>query len=367
MPDCGNCYGGANTTNPPHGDNPNPTCSSCQDDSCTTHCFTQNGDNTGPNEDETLRQDELEEALKNCGSSYSNAIVDDGTGTGNLTNTNCPGNGCQLGCADCSDTCGTSCDQNCGSGCNGGCSGCSGSCSGGCSGSCKGSCRGGCQGECNSLCNVGCRGGAMDTIDFKLNKIIEVQNIQQIFDLIVYQAEVRLRKGEGYVDSSLIDELTAWTPEQQEKLFVLYYNIPRLFEDTFEKVLNRKLKYTQSGTLKLLGNKYFSTIIGKDVEEFKHYADRVSALEWLETALELHNTIIPYYDADGGNAIGGFTASEGGSGTSSKDRKDPAYNTPGYPNNRPWIGNNPDATKPDIINDLLGNYQDWQDIVNKIN
>lgn len=94
MPDCGNCYGGANTTNPPHGDNPNPTCSSCQDDSCTTHCYTQNGDNTGPNEDETLRQDELEEALKTCGSSYSNAIVDDGTGTGNLTNTNCPGNGC---------------------------------------------------------------------------------------------------------------------------------------------------------------------------------------------------------------------------------------------------------------------------------
>lgn len=342
MANCGDCYNGLNTTNPPHGGKDNPNCSNCGIDSCTSHCFTTNGDVTSEDEKDTIRQDYLEQEKETCGSSYQEAIVDDGTGK--LTNTNC-NNGCQLGCSNCTGSCGTSCEQNCGSGCNGGCSGCDGSCSAGCSGSCKGSCRGGCQGECNTLCNRGCRGDAMD-VAIKLNKIVEVQNIQQIFDLIVYQAEVRLKKGEGYIDSTLIDNLTAWTPTQQEKLFVLYYNIPRLFEDTLQKVYDKQLKYTQSGTLKLLGNKYFSTIIGKDVEEFKHYADQMSAQEWVEIALELHNSLIPYKDADGKSAIGGFTAAEGGSGTTSSNRNDSSYDSSGHQEDRSWIGDNPEAQKP---------------------
>ena len=161
------------------------------------------------------------------------------------------GAGCRAGCAFCDSVCGESCKGSCGggcsSGCSGGCSGCSGSCRNSCTG-CSGSCRGGCEGTCNTLCNIGCKGGAMDELNLKLNRIIEADNIREIFELIIYEAEVRLKK-EAVKDKNLLNEISAWTPENEEKLFLLYYNIPRLFENTFLNYLGVTLKNNQSGTL----------------------------------------------------------------------------------------------------------------------
>lgn len=81
---------------------------------------------------------------------------------------------------------------------------------------------------------------------------------------------------------------------QTNMVFLLYYTIPRIFEETLN--LMDKNPGVQSGTLIYDWSlrKYISTVLSP---EDKHYADIISAKKWIELGKELYNEVLPIYDA----------------------------------------------------------------------
>ena len=154
--------------------------------------------------------------------------------------------GCTNRCAKCSGNCTAACDSGCGGACSSGCSGCQGcggACSSSCSG-CSGQCKGGCQGSCNGKCNTGCTNEEqVNNSKVILDRIVNVDNVKDIFKFVLYEIKRRNKTA----NTSTINKLSAWTPEDEAKLFLLFYNLPRLFEDTFDSV-NKDVK-KQSATL----------------------------------------------------------------------------------------------------------------------
>lgn len=188
-------------------------------------------------------------------SSENNSNKDDGvTGTCNREGSerlvtrgdNC-NDGCTNGCAKCYGNCTASCDSGCGGACSSGCSGCQGcggACSSNCSG-CTGQCKGGCQGNCNNKCNVGCTNEEqVNNAKVTLDRIVNVNNVKDIFKFIIYEGKRRNKS----INTNIINQLSAWTPENEAKLFLLYYTLPRLFEDTL-KALGKEVQNKQSATL----------------------------------------------------------------------------------------------------------------------
>lgn len=220
-------------------------------------------------------------------------------------------NGCNHACAFCADQCGaksciTNCHGKCG-GCDSLCSGCDGKC-GGCA-SCRGTCEDHCQGTCNDLCNIGCESEAMEQASqVKLEKIINVKNIKLIFEFV--KSEFERRKSEferqkiDFTDINKLDDLfnndenglknLTWDTlnNTDEVLKILYYLMPYYFENAFKSI--GKEVPIQSGYLTKEGK-----VEHKDPNDsYKYYADRISALKWIEIASELYKELVPVWDGE---------------------------------------------------------------------
>ena len=63
-----------------------------------------------------------------------------------------------------------------------------GTCTASCA-QCEGSCKDGCQESCNTLCNAGCEDEEKKIPELK--RVMDAENIKELFDFLVYEAEVR--------------------------------------------------------------------------------------------------------------------------------------------------------------------------------
>lgn len=215
------------------------------------------------------------------------------------------GNNCQGLCSTCSNQCGNDCYGGCSEqcvSCTDDCSpGCRTACSSSCTG-CRGECEGQCQGTCKNACNQGCKTvEQIENAKIQLERIVNVDNVKKIFRFVLGEAKRRKIS----IDASIFDKIGAdapilasgenWSTEDVEKFYVLFYNIPRIFEDTL-KTMNENVPI-QSGTLKdILNDGNYIPYIDNNSEEFKYYADRSSALEWLKAAMRLYDATVPIMD-----------------------------------------------------------------------
>ena len=153
-------------------------------------------------------------------------------------------NDCIAGCSSCHGTCGAACEgQSTCDGCTGSCSSsCTGSCRGGCSG-CRGTCQGGCQGSCQGRCDKGCTSQEQeDNAKVTLDRVVNVENIKNIFKFVVYEARRRAKhpyykgdcKGkESQFDSYAkhLNKQTATDPMKYNNILFTPYTTPILDEN----------------------------------------------------------------------------------------------------------------------------------------
>ena len=190
------------------------------------------------------------------------------------------GDNCINGCALCSTLADKSnTNSGCGS-CSSRCSsGCSSSCGRGCTGSCQSGCSGTCTDSCQNHCNKGCENETQINNKTSLQRIIESKNIKQLVTFLLYEAKNRERKNisgddidfiQGFEDSlNFINNNPTPT--------IIDNNIPEVFVDIFQNIF--KLDLT------LEKDNYQEAI-----------ADKPTALEWFDKALQLYEELIPVND-----------------------------------------------------------------------
>ena len=164
------------------------TCSS--DTSCGGSCWSSAGRDAGPRDGERINTRDRDMQDQNSRGEGCSGCSSGCTG------------GCGGGCSYCTTSCGNGSSSRRGGGGGGSysCSGCDSQCARYCAG-CGGSCQDGCQGTCQDQCASECTGEAREIP--KIKKIMDAENIKELFDFILYEAEERRGYKEEIDDYSL--------------------------------------------------------------------------------------------------------------------------------------------------------------------
>ena len=222
----------------------------------------ETGDKDGdPNDRNPGDKDSNDEENKEVNYTCNNATQKDKDTNGQLgcpdrANNTCANSGSSNYCTnDCVSGC-ASCSGECGSGCSGGCSscsGCSGSCSGSCRGSCsscRGTCDGGCQDSCEGRCDKGCTSQEQeDNAKVTLDRIVNVENVKNIFKFVVYEARRRAahpyyngqckgKEGKFNEYVALLNEQTATDPMKYNNISLTPYTTTTTNEEGKEVIDN---------------------------------------------------------------------------------------------------------------------------------